>query len=90
MLYAVMQRFDSLRKIELSVLQSKLKRHWSFSGLASMVRIVLMYYLNIEKFLNQPDADLKNMLADASGSPPQPSLFDCGGLESAKTGSSTE
>lgn len=74
----------------LSVLQSKLQRHWSFSGLATMVRIVLMYYLNLEKFLNQPDADLKNMLADASESPPQPSLFDCGGLESAKTGSSTE
>ena len=40
------------------VLQSKLQRHWSFSGLATMVRIVLMYYLNLEKFLNQPDADL--------------------------------
>ena len=60
----------------LSVLQSKLKRRWSFSGLATMVRIVLMYYLNLEKFLNQPDADLKNMLAGASESPPMPSLFD--------------
>ena len=59
----------------LSVLQSKLKRHWSFSGLATMVRIVLMYYLNLEKFLNQPDADLKIMLAGASESPPMPSLF---------------
>ena len=60
----------------LSVLHSKLKRRWSFSGLATMVRIVLMYYLNLEKFLNQPDADLKNMLAGASESPPMPSLFD--------------
>ncbi len=40
-------------------LQSKLERRWSFSGLATIVRIVLMYYLNLEKFLNQPDADLK-------------------------------
>ena len=55
----------------LSVLQSTLKRHWSFSGLATIVRIVLMYYLNLEKFLNQPDADLKNMLAEASESPPE-------------------
>ena len=31
----------------LSVLQSTLQRHWSFSGLATMVRIVLMYYLPI-------------------------------------------
>ena len=55
----------------LSVLQSTLNRHWSFSGLATIVRIVLMYYLNLEKFLNQPDADLKIMLAEASESPPE-------------------
>ena len=59
----------------LSVLQSKLSRRWSFSGLATIVRIVLMYYLHLEKFLNQPDADLKIMLAEASESPPKPSLF---------------
>lgn len=39
----------------ISVLQSTLNRRWSFSGLATIVRIVLMYYLNLEKFLNQPD-----------------------------------
>ena len=55
----------------LSVLQSTLNRHWSFSGLATIVRIVLMYYLNLEKFLNQPDADLKIMLAETSESPPE-------------------
>lgn len=54
----------------LSVLQSTLQRRWSFSGLATIVRIVLMYYLNLEKFLNQPDADLKSMLVQASESPP--------------------
>lgn len=46
----------------LSVLQSKLSRRWSFSGLATIVRIVLMYYLHLENFLNQPDADLKSCL----------------------------
>lgn len=60
----------------LSVLQSKLERRWSFSGLATIIRIVLMYYLNLEKFLNRPDADLEIMLAEASESPPEPSLFD--------------
>ncbi len=49
----------------------QLERRWSFSGLATIVRIVLMYYLNLEKFLNQPDADLKIMLAEASESPPE-------------------
>ena len=50
-------------------------RHWSFSGLATMVRIVLMYYLNLEKFFNQPDADLNHMLAEVSESPPHESIF---------------
>ena len=53
----------------LSLLQSSLSRPWSFSGLA-MVRIVMMYYLNLETFFNQPDADLKIMLAEAAESPP--------------------
>ena len=54
----------------LSLLQSSLSRPWSFSGLATMVRIVMMYYLNLETFFNQPDADLKIMLAGATESPP--------------------
>ena len=60
----------------LSLLQSTLKRRWSFSGLATMVRIVLMYYLNLEKFFNFSDADLNKMLAEVSKSPPQKPDFD--------------
>ena len=54
----------------ISLLQSSLQRNWSFSGLATMVRIVLMYYLNLQTFFNQPDADLKILLAGAAESPP--------------------
>lgn len=36
-----------------------------------MVRIVMMYYLNLETFFNQPDADLKIMLAEVAESPPK-------------------
>lgn len=54
----------------LPVLQSSIERRWSFSGLATIVRIVLMYYLNLEKFLNNPDADARNLLLEASESPP--------------------
>ena len=54
----------------LSVLQSSIERRWSFLGLATIVRIVLMYYLNLEKFLNNPDADARNLLLEASESPP--------------------
>lgn len=36
-----------------------------------MVRIVMMYYLNLKKFFNQLDADLKMMLEQASEPPPE-------------------
>ena len=55
----------------LSLLQSSLERRWSFSGLATMVRIVLMYYLNMNTFFNKPDEDLKLMLMEASEPPPE-------------------
>ena len=55
----------------LSVLQTSLKRHWSFSGLATIVRIMLMYYINLEKFLNNPSHDLEIMLSEATESPPE-------------------
>ena len=54
----------------LSLLQSELERRWSFSGLATMVRIALMYYLNIQTFFNKPDEDLRLILMEASESPP--------------------
>ena len=55
----------------ISLLQSSLERRWSFSGLATMLRIVLMYYLNIQSFFNKPDEDLKLMLLKAAEPPPE-------------------
>lgn len=61
----------------ISILQNSLQRKWSFSGLATIVRIILMYYINFIKFLNQPDANLQILLAEATESPPQmATLFD--------------
>ena len=57
----------------LSLLQSALERRWSFSGLATMVRIVMMEYLNMDTFFNMPDADMKLMLEEAAESPPDTS-----------------
>ena len=54
----------------LSLLRCGLSRRWSFSGLATIVRLVLMYYLNMEKFFNQPDTDLNRMLEEMAASPP--------------------
>ena len=39
----------------LKVATSGLKRRWSFSNLASLVRLHLMNYTNLKRFLNDPD-----------------------------------
>lgn len=44
----------------LKLVQSILKRSWSFGNLASMVRIHLMSYLHLVKFLENPDRVLIN------------------------------
>lgn len=60
----------------LMVMQKGLKRQWSFSGLATMVRITLMYYVDFYSLFNNPEKDWEIMLLKASGAPPEPSLFD--------------
>lgn len=60
----------------LMVMQKWLKRQWSFSGLATMVRITLMYYVDFFSLFNNPEKELEIILSEASGSPPMPSLFD--------------
>ncbi len=61
----------------ISILQNSLQGKWSFSGLATIVRIILMYYINLVKFLNQPDANLQIVLTEVAESPPlMATLFD--------------
>lgn len=60
----------------LMVMQRGLTRPWSFSGLATMVRINLMYYVDFYSLFNNPEKDWEAILETASGPPPQPSLFD--------------
>ena len=60
----------------LMVMQRGLTRSWSFSGLATMVRINLMYYVDFYSLFNHPEKDWENMLKTAAGEPHQPSLFD--------------
>ena len=45
------------------------KKTVEFLGLATMLRIVLMEYLNMNKFFNMPDADMKLMLETVAESP---------------------
>ena len=60
----------------LMVMQSRLKRRWSFSGLATMVRLTLMYYVDFYSLFNQPEKDWLALLEQPSESPPEPTLFD--------------
>ena len=60
----------------LMVLQKRIKRTWSFSGLSTMVRIMLMYYINIYSFFEEPEKDWQKILQEIDTSPPEPTLFD--------------
>jgi hypothetical protein len=60
----------------LMVMRKGLTRPWSFSGLATMVRITLMYYVDFYSLFNNPEKDWKTYLKEASDSPPEPTLFD--------------
>ena len=60
----------------LMVMQKRLTRSWSFSGLATLVRIVLMYYVDFYSLFNNPEKDWENMKILEKNLPPQPSLFD--------------
>ena len=53
-----------------------LNRSWSFSGLATMVRITLMYYVDFYSLFNNPEKDWETYLKEVADSPPEPSLFD--------------
>ena len=66
----------------LMILKRGLTRSWSFSGLATMVRIVLMYYVDFYSLFNHPEKDWEMLLNQSSKSPPIASLFDQGGLGS--------
>jgi hypothetical protein len=60
----------------LMVMRKGLTRPWSFSGLATMVRITLMYYVDFYSLFNNPEKNWKTYLKEASDSPPEPTLFD--------------
>lgn len=61
----------------LMVMQRSLQRSWSFSGLATMVRITLMYYVDFYSLFNHPEKDWEARLKATAESPPlQLSLFE--------------
>ena len=60
----------------LMIIQKRIKRPWSFSGLATIVRIMLMYYVNCYIFLEEPEKDWAKMVQETKQISTEPSLFD--------------
>ena len=60
----------------LMVIQRRIRRTWSFSGPATMFRIMLMYYVNCYTFFEEPEKDWLAILKTTDPSPPEPTLFD--------------
>ena len=53
----------------LMVMQKQLQRPWSFSGLATMVRITLMDYVDFYSLFNFPEKDWEDILSKTNQSP---------------------
>ena len=60
----------------LMVMQKRIKRSWSFSGMATMFRIMLMYYVNCYTFFEEPEKDWLTIIKRMEKAPPQHLLFD--------------
>lgn len=59
----------------LMVMQKQLQRPWSFSGLATMVRITLMDYVDFYSLFNFPEKDWEDILAKTNQSPTEQLLL---------------
>lgn len=70
-------RVTLIANLLLMVLQKHIKRKWSFSGLATMVRIMLMYYVNLYTFLEDPEKDWAKLLSEANTPPEGELLLFC-------------
>ena len=54
----------------LTIIQRQTKRPWSFSGLATMMRILLMHYVSLT-FFDEPEKGWADVLTQYAKSPPK-------------------
>ena len=64
----------------LTLVQRSANRPWSFSNLAAAIRIMLMYYVDLWKFLEAPEKDWIEVLKATAEAPPMLELKFEGGL----------
>ena len=55
----------------LTLMQRSIKRKWSFSGLATMTRILLMCYVDYRLFFENPEKEWQQILANTADPPPE-------------------
>ena len=60
----------------LMLIKCSVKKSWSFSGLATMIRILMMYYVNYKSILEYPERDWDVMIEEVIRPPNHLSLFD--------------
>ena len=61
----------------IEVLSRSIKRHCAFSQVVTMVRLMLMYYVDFIAFMENPEKTWTDFLAkEMQKAPPEPSLFD--------------
>ena len=59
----------------LMLIKCNVKKSWSFSGLATMIRILMMYYVNYKSILEYPEKDWDIMIEEVIRPPNLLSLF---------------
>ena len=57
------------------VLQRRIMCPWSLSRLATIVKNMLMYYVNVYTFFEEPEKDWLKLQENLVFEPPEPSLF---------------
>lgn len=68
--YEIQVWMTLIANLLITLLQKGVSRSWSFSGLATIVRIMLMYYIDVQGFLEHPEKDWEKALAAMIDSPP--------------------
>ena len=53
----------------ITLVKNKIKRPWSFSGLATMIRILLMSYVSIQSFFEQQHRDWERLITQVKAPP---------------------
>lgn len=60
----------------LSIIKRQIKRKWSFSNMATMIRQMLMYYIDLHKYLEDPEKSWLKINEQKAEPPPKPDLFN--------------